>query len=97
MMTRFRATSGSLRRGGITFPAMPAGFVRTALAAAVMLTMSIACSSASAQRTNISDSTFSGPQTFDATSGTAVITGNATLSADTVSYTHLTLPTIYSV
>jgi len=57
--------------------------VRTALAAAVMLATSIACSSASAQTTSISGSSFSGSQTFDATSGTAVITGNATLSANT--------------
>ena len=82
----FEMMSGSWRRRRCVLPAAAMSVannaVRTALAAAVMLTTWIACSSASAQTTSISGS-ISGPQTFAATSGTAVITGNATLSADT--------------
>ena len=83
----FEMMSGSWRRRRCVLPAAAMSVannaMRTALAAAVMLTTWIACSSASAQTTSIGGSTFSTPQTFDATSGTAVITGNATLSADT--------------
>ena len=83
----FEMMSGSWRRRRCVLPAAAMSVannaVRTALAAAVMLTTWIACSSASAQTTSISGSSLSGSQTFAATSGTAVITGNATLSADT--------------
>ena len=86
-MTYSEFMSGSRRRRNCVLPSAAMSVadnaVRTALAAAVMLTMSIACSSANAQTTSISGSSFTGSQTFDATSGTAVITGNATLSANT--------------
>jgi len=56
---------------------------RTAGFMAATLAVSIACSAVHAQTTSISGSSFSGAQTFDATSGTALINGNATLSANT--------------
>jgi hypothetical protein len=82
-MTRLMSRSGLRWQWQGSADGVRRGAVRASSILAVGLALSIAGGSASAQTTSISGATFSGPQTLDATSGTAVITGNATLSANT--------------